>query len=151
MNRDPIRAKVARILNTREIAITAGSNLGIKKDMIFDVIDPKGENIRDPDTNEVLDSLSRCKVRVKIVEVKEKISVASTYRLETVNIGGSGGGLLGGLDLLIPPPKYVEVYETFKTSEQAGKEYLDESESFVKIGDPVIEVINPEENNEVSS
>ena len=59
----PIRGKVARVLNEREIAINIGTAHGVTVGMYFDVIDPHYENIKDPDTNEVLGSLGRPKVR----------------------------------------------------------------------------------------
>ena len=49
----PIRGKVARVLNSREIAINLGSTNGVVVGMHFDVVDSK-EDIRDPDTKEVL-------------------------------------------------------------------------------------------------
>ena len=80
----PIRGKVAHILNTREIAINVGTENGVTVGMYFDVMDAHYENITDPDTNEVLGSLERPKVRVKIIHVQEKLSLATTYRKERV-------------------------------------------------------------------
>ena len=71
-----IRAKVARILNSREIAITAGSQQGVSIGMLFDVMDPKGEDVSDPETGEVLGSIDRPKVRVQVIQIQERISVA---------------------------------------------------------------------------
>ena len=146
MSKAPIRAKVARILNSREIVITAGFNLGVENGMYFDVIAPDNESIIDPDTGEDLGSVERSKVRVQIVEVKEKLSVASTYRKNKVNVGGEG---LGGLSALLGnwtnPPKYVTRYQTLKTNEGSW-EALPESKSYVQRGDPVVQVINPTED-----
>jgi hypothetical protein len=137
----PIRAKVARILNSREIVISAGSKNGVEIGMHFDVLDPKGEDITDPDTGEVLGSILRPKVRVKITKVQECLSVASTYKKKTINIGGQGEifGDLGNLSRSLLPPKYIEKYETLKTDEKTWED-LSEEESFVKTGDPVVEV-----------
>ena len=49
MNEQLIQGKVARILNSRELAINIGSNNGVQAGMYFDILDPKGENITDPD------------------------------------------------------------------------------------------------------
>lgn len=38
-----IRSKVARVLNSREIAIAAGAEQGVRVGMYFDVLDPKGK------------------------------------------------------------------------------------------------------------
>ena len=45
---DPIRGKVARILNSRDMVINVGSRSGVAVGMRFDVMDAKGEDIRDP-------------------------------------------------------------------------------------------------------
>ena len=134
-----IRGKVARILNSRELAINIGENEGVKVGMLFDVLDPKGEDILDPDTNKVLGSLSRPKVRVKVTKVQEHLSIASTYRKFQVNVGGVGAAVASFADLLMPP-KYVDKFETLKTSEKTWED-LDEEDSYVKTGDPVIQVI----------
>ncbi len=109
----PIRGKVAHILNTREIAINVGTENGVTVGMYFDVMDAHYENITDPDTNEVLGSLERPKVRVKIIHVQEKLSLATTYRKERVNTGGTGRGIpLGPFARALMPPTWVEKYET---------------------------------------
>jgi hypothetical protein len=140
--RDPIRGKVARVLNSRELALNLGSEHGVRIGMFFDILDPKGDNITDPDTGEVIGSIERAKVRVKVVSVQARLSVASTYKKERVNIGGSGS-LVGfgssGLSKLFLPPEYITQYETLKTQERTWED-LSEDESYVKSGDPVVEV-----------
>jgi hypothetical protein len=140
--RDPIRGKVARVLNSRELALNLGSEHGVKIGMFFDILDPKGDNITDPDTGEIIGSIERAKVRVKVVSVQARLSVASTYKKERVNIGGSGS-LVGfgssGLSKLFLPPEYITQYETLKTQERTWED-LSEGESYVKSGDPVVEV-----------
>lgn len=146
-----IRTKVARVLNSREIVIAAGSIQGVTKGMYFDVIDPKGEDIKDPDTGEVLGSIERPKVRVKITQVQEKLSVASTFKKEKVNIGGKGYFVenLGFAEALMPP-NYVTKYETLKTNEKTWED-LDEKESYVKSGDPVVQVAEKVDPDAVES
>ena len=139
----PIRGKVAQILNTRELAINMGSEDGVTLDMYFDVMNPKGTDIEDPDTGEILGSIERSKVRVKISRVETRLSIASTYKSRKINIGGQGGGHSIGSNLLsqfLAPPKWVTKYETLKTQEKTWED-LDEKESYVKIGDPVVQVI----------
>ena len=135
----PIRGKVARILNSRELVINVGSKDGVVVGMHFDVLDPKGEDITDPETGDVLGSLERPKVRVQIVMVQERLSVASTYKKKVVNIGGRGLGNIGFSELFMPP-KYVSKYESLKTAEETWED-LNEKESYVKTGDPVVQVI----------
>ena len=86
-----LRGKVARILDTRNLVINLGATHGVVVGMYFDVLDPKGEDIRDPDTHEILGSLERPKVRVQIVKTEDRISVASTFKKKTVNVGGQIG------------------------------------------------------------
>ena len=132
-----IHGKVARVLNSRELAINIGSNDGVRVGMLFDVLDIKGEDIRDPDTNEILGSIKRSKVRVKVIDVQDKLSVASTYKATEINVGGSGIGGMGRISTMLLPPKYVKRIDTLKTTELTWED-LDESENYVKIGDPVV-------------
>lgn len=136
---NPIRGKVARVLNSREIAINVGAEKGVDIGMHFDVLDPKYENITDPDTNELLGSIERPKVRVEIIRVQEKLSIASTYRKKKINVGGSG---IGFSEFLMPPDWRTQ-HETLKTDEQDW-EYIEAKESYVKVGDPVAQVILPD-------
>ena len=140
-----IRGKVARILNSRELALNIGSEHGVGLDMLFDVLDPNSENIQDPDTGKVIGSLYRPKVRVKIVDVQEELSVASTYRSKQVNLGGSGQSIHAWAALLAPP-KWIREHETLKT-EEATWEDLDEEDSYVATGDPVVQVRNEEDGD----
>src|SRR6187401_2065521 len=117
----PIRGKVARILTSREWALNIGQEAGVSVGMEFDVLYPKGEDITDPDTGEVLGSLRRPKVRVRVVQVKPRISLAETFRSHRINIGGTGINMPKTFSLtrLLMPPEWIERYETFKTTERA--------------------------------
>lgn len=140
--REPIRGKVARVLTTRLLVISVGSIDGVTVGMKFDVLDPKGENITDPDTGDVLGSISRPKVRVAVAQVQERLAVAQTFRKTRVNVGGQGLGGLGvalSMREALTPPRWIEKHETLKTQEQTW-ENLDVSQSYVKRGDPVVEV-----------
>lgn len=142
---DPIRGKVAKVLNSREIAINLGSEQGVRPGMYFDVVAPY-EDIVDPDTRESLGAIERPKFRVKITWVQEKLSLASTYRIREVNIGGKP--LLGEFSRLLMPPKWVKKYDTFKTTEETG-EPLGDSESLVQVGDTVVQVVQVAEGERV--
>ena len=135
-----IRGKVARILNSRELALNVGWEHGVNLDMLFDVLDPASENIPDPDTGKIIGSVYRPKIRVKIVAVQEKISVARTYRSKNVNIGGRANALNTWADLF-SAPRWVRGYETLKT-EEGTWENLDEKDSYVATGDPVVQIVN---------
>lgn len=135
-----IRGKVAKVLNTREVALNVGSKEGVEVGMLFNILDAKGENICDPDTGETLGSILRPKIKVKISSVQERFSVARTYRKVEVNIGGRGPNI-APLAFSFMPPKIITKDETFKTDETTWED-LEESESFVKTGDPVIQIFN---------
>jgi len=146
-SREPIRGKVARILNSRELALNIGAREGVKLGMLFDVLDVKGEDIRDPDSDEVLGSLRRPKVRVRVTRVEERLSVASTFRSKKVNVGGQGDVAFGNIHKLFESPNWVRRYETLKTTEKTWED-LNEEDSFVRTGDPVIEVSPSEGSSE---
>lgn len=136
-----IRGKVARILNSREIAINVGSNHGVCVGMYFDILDQNLESILDPDTHQILGSIERPKVRVQITMVQEKLSLASTYKKKRVNVGGSSTLFdIADISRALMPPKWVTNYETLKTEEKTW-ETLEEKKSFVKTGDPVVQVV----------
>jgi hypothetical protein len=140
-----LRGKVAKILNSRELVINIGSDHGVCEGMYFDVLDSKGENITDPDTGEVLGSIDRPKLSVKVSRVEPRLAVAATYRSNRVNVGGSGSGLsaLSGFDSIakqLMPPKWVTKYETLKTDERTWED-VNEEDCFVKTGDPVRQVV----------
>lgn len=142
---NPIRGKVARVLNSRDIAINVGAEKGVDVGMHFDVLDPKYENITDPDTGELLGSIEHPKVRVQITRVQEKLSIASTYRTKEINVGGISG--FGSFSKLLMPPDWRTKYETLKTEEQDWEDIKDE-ESYVKEGDPIVQVISPDTRKE---
>jgi hypothetical protein len=131
---EPILGSVAQILNSRELVINRGTDHGVVTGMYFEVLAPEGEDVLDPDTGEVLGSVDRPKVAVRIVQVQPKLAVARTFRGRRRNIGGIGSTAL--FDNLFGPPEYVTEYDTFKTSERTWED-LPEEKSFVKIGDPV--------------
>ncbi|ARO88974.1 hypothetical protein EBAPG3_002005 [Nitrosospira lacus] len=108
--------------------------------MYFDVMDPKGEDITDPDTREILGSIERPKVRVQITQVQDRLAVASTFKRQKVNVGGTGFSDFGAVSRALMPPKYVTKHETLKTDEKTWED-LDEEQSYVKTGDPVVQAI----------
>ena len=147
---DPIRGRVAKILNSRELAINVGATHGVNIGMYFDVLDQEHEAIADPETGEILGSVERPKVRVKVVSVQDRFAVATTYRTKRVNIGGTSNNrfLTSGFSELLMPPKWVTKYETLKTEEMTW-ENLKEEESYVKTGDPIVQVVPDVEEAEL--
>jgi hypothetical protein len=128
-----IEARVAQILNSRDLVLNKGQGDGVEPGMVFEILAPQGEEIRDPETDEVLGSVERPKVVVRIVQVEPKLAVARTFRSHRRNIGGAD--TTRQWMRVFEPAKYVVEYDTLKTSD-ATWEDLSEKESFVKRGDP---------------
>lgn len=147
MNSEPIRGQVARVLNTRELAINRGSVHGVEEGMKFAVLDTTAEGIADPETGKILGSVYRAKVRVQVVLVKERLAIARTFVRRQVNVGGVGVGAFGDA---FKPPKWVSKYETLK-AEDAAWEALSEARSIVKTGDPVEQLLKLDEDDEAES
>ena len=150
----PIRGKVARVLNTREIAINVGTEHGVTVGMYFDVMDAEASDIIDPDTKEVLGSIERPKIRMKITYIQEKLSVASTYKSKCVNVGGTGPKYSAVLEdalsltsLSLTPPRWVKKYETLEKTEETPTSF-DEKDSKVKTGDLVVQVFEVDETEQ---
>lgn len=137
---EPIRGKIAQVLNSREVALNVGSAQGVDVGMLFDILEPEG--IEDPDTGEPLGVIDRPKVRVQVAHVQEKLAVAATYRKERVNVGGTFDSLAtaGSFSRALMPPRWITKYETLKTEEETWED-LDEEAGYVKTGDIVIQVI----------
>ena len=131
-----VDGKVAQVLNSREVALNIGSDKGVRVGMYFDILEPK--DIEDPDSGESLGSIDRPKVRVKVTHVQENLSVAATYLKKRVNVGGIA---LGDFSRMLMPPKWITEYETLKTDDKTWED-LDEEDSYVKIGDRVIQVVD---------
>lgn len=149
---EPIRGKVAKVLSYREVVLNIGTAHNVELGMVFDILFRGYDEITDPDTGEVLGGIDRPKARVKVITTNERLSVATTYRTERVNVGGGGGlGIRLRGDLNLPTlPKWETRVETFATDE-APRENRDEHERFVSAGDPVVQVVVPESDMEITA
>lgn len=136
---DRIEGQVAQILTLRELVINRGQQHGVEVGMRFAVLNRRGSDITDPETHEVLGSVEIEKVLVKVVRVDERLSVARTFR--TYNV--AGGAMWPALSAISVSPPRREV-ETFATDEKRMKDELDEKDSSIKIGDPVVQIIGDE-------
>ena len=136
---EPLRGKVARVLNEREVAINRGSNDGVEFGMEFNILNSETQEIKDPDTGETLGHLERAKIPVRVTSVYDRLAVATTFRFRRVNVGGNGIGID-----VFTPPKWRNRYE--KIIENGAKSKGDEPEfsKHVAIGDPVVQIIEPE-------
>ena len=146
---EPIRGKVARVLNGQEIVINAGIVDGVTVGMDFNVMDPNGENIKDPDTNEVLGSIERPKVKVRVIHAQEKLAVATpppSKEKDTdilTDLTKSAIPTLGPIarSIIVTPRKpYASSQKTTETANAP-----DNKDTGVKIGDPVVQIIEKTE------
>ena len=138
---EPIQGRIAKVLNSRDVAINRGSDHGVEKKMLFDVLDRENHDIQDPETGQNLGSFRSSRIRLVITHVDRKFAVAST-RGKTVNEGGRGQEF-GVFARHFLPPKWVTKYETLARADESGSDALDEKDSCVKTGDPVIQVESP--------
>ena len=71
--------KVAQIVSEREIAINIGKKDGVVQGMQFSVLAATPQEVTDPDTGELLDTIDRSKIDVEATEVRDKITICSTF------------------------------------------------------------------------
>lgn len=132
---EPIRGKVAELINDRTLVLNIGRDAGVEKGMEFKILESTPLEIHDPETSELLDSLTVTKAVVKVIEVSARIAIAQTFRTSRVNVGGEGSAL--GLSSLFIPPKYEDRVETLRYDEEDGAP-LDELVSRVQKGDAAV-------------
>jgi len=132
---EPLHGKVAAILNERELAINIGADDGVEPKMKFKVLAEYPTEVLDPETSERLGVIDREKVRVQATEVRERMSICRTYRTRHIP-----GGLYYYFRMpnLMAPPR--EVPETLKADDSSRLPPLPEEESYVKIGDRVVQL-----------
>jgi hypothetical protein len=137
---DRLTGQVARILSERELVVNRGTNDGVTLGMKLAVLNPNGADITDPVTGESLGSIDLAKVVVKVTQVHERVCVAATFRKWTT----SGGPLynLNLMNTLARPPSTRR--ETLRLDDDEAAVELDEEDSYVRVGDKVIEVVGDE-------
>jgi len=96
--------KVADILGDYELAINMGKNSGVERGMLFAVLGKK--LIRDPDTHKTLGTHQYEKLRVRVTEVEDNYSVAST-KFTTTWVSAVFVGLEPSYPKLKPKPSLV--------------------------------------------
>lgn len=127
-----VEATVAGVLNRRELVLNKGSSDGLEIGMRFAILNRKGVNVKDPSTGEALGSVDVVKAIVKIVRLEPRLAVGRTFR----SIKGTPGAFTSlNMPKLLGTPTTVE---TLSTQEATFKEELDESESYIKRGDPAV-------------
>ena len=138
----PIRGKVARILNSREVVLNIGQEQGVRVGMSFNILTPKGFGIRDPDTDEDLGDFQRAKNRVRIIQTQDKLSLASTYRSKSV--GDALAEAFFGTRSFHTMTSRNSQFETLRTDTHTWEDLSDE-DSYISVGDPVVQVFSDDE------
>ena len=128
-----IEGKVATILNTRELTINRGSLDGVEAGMRFKIVDENAAVI-DPDTKEELGTIAREKIRVKVIDVQPRFSIAHTY--ETYQIAER----IPNQSLATPLIRTITKVRTLASSSFNPIESYDESKGFVGVGDRAVQV-----------
>jgi hypothetical protein len=141
---DKLKGAVATVLSSRELVINLGSEAGVEPGMKFAVLNRKGVDITDPETNESIGSVPIAKVIVEVTRVEPKLSVARTFKKRRRNVGGSGALGIASMTNLFEPPKYVDEWETLRTAQKPEIAELPADQSYVKRGDPVEQVVGEE-------
>ena len=96
--------------------------------------------VKDPDTGEMLGHLDREKIRVKIVQVNPKFSIGKTYQTYLVNVGGTFPDFTQTFRRVLEPRREVTRVRTSRTDDSVNLEPMGEKSSFVKVGDPVVQL-----------
>jgi hypothetical protein len=71
---EKIEGKVARILDEYSIVINVGRNNGVVNGMVFAVFVQSNEEVKDPDSGDVLGKLENIKEHVFVAHVQDKFS-----------------------------------------------------------------------------
>lgn len=132
-----LHGKVAQLLNVRQLAVNIGRKHGVQEGMYFAVLNRNAADIRDPDTHELLGSTVLPKVHVKVTKVEAEFCIADV----------EGTRFRKGFTLpAFFYTEYAEVPKTLSRSENAEVEEIEEKDSIVRIGDPVVQEKPPPES-----
>ena len=75
-----------------------------------------------------------------MARVEPRLSVARTFKKRRRNVGGSGVLGISSMGNLFEPPKWIDEWETMRTEQKPESQEMSQSDSYVKRGDPVVEV-----------
>lgn len=149
MERELIKGKVAKVLNDRELVINRGADHGVEEGMQFQIRDRSGAliDVPDPETGEVLGSLFRKTVKVRVVELNEVMAIGRTY-VSFTKSEKPGSSAFAALTFGTPV-KSTTYYQTLRrdrTYTTGGYADIDADECIVHVNDDAIEI--PEEKDE---
>ena len=112
---DKINAKVAKILDSRQLVLNRGLEHKIKKGMIFAILEEI--EVIDPDTRKSIGKFDVEKVRVIINQVYELFSVGKTFETySTLDDQITAGSLVSTMESLSATRKYYQIRESSKSN-----------------------------------
>lgn len=131
------KIKIIKIMDETAFVINAGSDDNIKENDQFEIIDLEGEQVIDPDTNEVLGKLNTSKGKIIAKTVYPKMTIA-----ETRKIGGKSNYLNNIMKMTSPilmdiEPSHPEELLVDESQISGG---FQKSSNPIKIGDEVIKL-----------
>jgi hypothetical protein len=139
-----LRGKVADILNERELVINIGRSAGVKRGMRFRVLAQSEKEVLDPDTRAPLGTVVQEKVRVRAIEVRERLAVARTYEVTSLASSTRQAAATrraeGGRPTGETPEGEIRSVRTLRRDDSRAYSPLTPDDSYVEIGDPVEEV-----------
>lgn len=144
-----IKGRIIRILDTRTVVINLGLENGVTDNSIFYILG-EPESVIDPQTNEILGTVTVTKGRVRASQVFDKFTIATTS-WTTYSVNEQYSSIIGNL---FGKVKIDEIDEgELQVKPNDIKPWKARSESPVKIGDEVevnIEEPEEEENSETT-
>lgn len=139
-----ISGQVAKVLTSRNLVINRGREDGVRPGMKFAVLDPRTQDVTDPKTGQSLGSIELTKVKVQVTRVADYLAIAQTYEVESP---GHPTGL-GNIASLFASSGYMPTTFVSLRGADGGRDELEEGDSYVKRGDPVVEIVETETSAE---
>lgn len=115
-----ISGKIARVLSNQDVVLNRGQQHGISVGDYVGVIDDDDSIVENPEDGTEIGGLVSFKVSLRVTQVSESLSIASTYRVQQVNRGGLGLGTAPNLGAIsekyLREPEWVEQIERMRVS-----------------------------------
>lgn len=132
-----VEGKVAKVLNDREVVINRGKDHGVKLGTRFKIIETV--EIPDPDTGDVIGTITREKIRFKVVYIQSSMSIARTYETQTFGTSSTSLATEALLRTIHPEASLQRIdVKRIRQGEDSDEPVL------VEVGDVVAEVTDDE-------
>lgn len=125
----PVEGKIAHIVNNTTAIINRGTKDDVRVGDVFAVLSDEVEEVKDPDSGDIIGELPLEKIRLKVTSVDERMSTLETYRTVVT------GGLTDSTFDIFGPRRETQERMKFERSERPS---VDKT---VRIGDRVVEIL----------